>query len=131
MLILAEAECRQGKWASARTNLSRLGTKRDGKYAERLATFTDANTYNSDTHGTLVTLMDEILFQRRVELWCEGLGRAFDLRRLNLGYTRTYEGSNHPVKRVLIPGDLRFTTLIPQKEFDSNEALTIADQNPR
>jgi hypothetical protein len=131
VLILAEAACRQRDWATARTWLSRLGTKRDSNYATRLTKFTDASTYNTDTHGTLVTLMDEILFQRRVELWCEGFGRAFDLRRLNLGYTRTYEGSNHPVKRVLLPGDLRFATLIPQKELDSNEAMTIADQNPR
>lgn len=41
--------------------------------------------------------MDEILFQRRIELWGES-GRIFDLQRLGLGYNRTYAGSNHTQK---------------------------------
>ena len=59
------------------------------------------------------------------------MGRAFDLVRLNLGYTRNYAGSNHPSKRVLEPGDNRFITLIPQKELDSNSNMNVSDQNPR
>ncbi len=133
ILIAAEAHIRKATpdYATARTLLLELGSLRDSNYAVRLATFPDTNTYNTDTHGTFTTLLDEILFQRRVELWCEGLGRAFDLRRLNLGYTRDYPGSNHSVKRTLQPGDPRLVSLIPQKEFDSNESFTVADQNPR
>jgi hypothetical protein len=61
------------------------------------------------------------------------LGRAYDLRRLNLGYTRNYTGTNHPSsgKLTLEPGDPRLVTLIPQKEFDGNKSFTVADQNPR
>lgn len=133
ILIAAEANIRKASpdYVAARALLTELGDKRDTNYAARLATFTNSNTYNTDTRGAFTTLMDEVLFQRRIELWSEGFGRAYDLRRLNLGYTRTYDGSNHPVKRTLIPGDPRFVTLIPQKEFDSNESFTVADQNPR
>jgi hypothetical protein len=131
LLIAAEAAVRQSDWTTARNLLTELGAKRDTDYASRLASRTNSAAYNSDTHGAFTTLMDEVLFQRRIELWSEGLGRAFDLRRLSLGYTRNYEGTNHPSKRVLTPDDPRFVTLLPQKEFDSNEELTVADQNPR
>ena len=133
ILIAAEANIRKAtpNYTASRALLSELGKLRDSNYATRLATFANENTYNTNTHGAFTTLMDEILFQRRVELWGEGLGRAFDLRRLNLGYTRDYPGTNHPVKRTLQPGDPRFVTLIPQKEFDSNESFNVSDQNPR
>jgi hypothetical protein len=59
------------------------------------------------------------------------MGRAYDLARLNLGYSRNYDGSNHTSKDELEPGDYMFVTLIPQKEFDSNDSINIQDQNPR
>ncbi|MDR0865916.1 MAG: RagB/SusD family nutrient uptake outer membrane protein [Candidatus Symbiothrix sp.] len=131
ILIAAEAACRQSHYGDARNLLLELGSKRDTDYAARLTSRADAATYNADTHGAFTSLLDEILFQRRVELWSEGLGRAYDLRRLNLGYTRNYADTNHPSKLTLEPGDLRLVTLIPQKEFDGNKSFTVADQNPR
>ena len=132
LLIAAEAACRQNNWTTARNLLSELGAKRDPNYPARLAARTNAATYNSDTRGAFVTLMDEILFQRRVELWGEGMGRAFDLRRLGLGYVRNYTDTNHTSLVSMQPNDPRFVTLLPQREFDSNSALTVAnDQNPR
>ncbi|MDR1683276.1 MAG: RagB/SusD family nutrient uptake outer membrane protein [Candidatus Symbiothrix sp.] len=131
LLIAAEALCRQDLYSDARELLLELGENRDSNYAVRLAAFTDDKTYKTNTHGALTTLMDEILFQRRVELWSEGLGRAFDLRRLNLGYNRDYIESNHTAMLSMDPGDVNFVTLIPQKEFDSNDFFTVADQNPR
>ncbi len=131
ILIAAEAACRTGKYEAARNLLMELGSNRDSEYEKRLATYTNSSIYNTDTHGELTTLMDEILFQRRIELWSEGFGRAFDLRRLSLGFNRDYEGSNQTVKRTLAPDDNRYMTLLPQKEFDSNLSLTVADQNPR
>ena len=129
ILIAAEAACRLGKYAESRALLLELGGARDTAYAERLAAREDSALFNDDTKAALAnprTLMDEILWQRRVELWCEGYGRLFDLRRLNLGYERDIDGE------VAEPGDLRFTILIPQKEFDNNQALKISeDQNPR
>ena len=97
ILIKAEAECHQKEYGAARTTIKTLGNARDSKFEERLAARTDANTYNSDTNAPLETLMDEILFQRRVELWGE-VGRIFDMQRLGLGYNRNYEGSNHTEK---------------------------------
>ncbi len=128
ILIAAEAACRLHNYSEARTLLAELGGARDSAYAERLAKLEDKDTFNDDTTAALAprTLMDEILWQRRVELWCEGYGRLFDLRRLNLGYTRSIDDLTTE------PGDLRFTILLPQKEFDNNKALNIAeDQNPR
>ena len=131
ILIAAEANIRKASpnFAAARALLSELSACRDPYYADRLALRTDAATWNTDTRGMFVTLMDEVLFQRRVELWGEGLGRLFDLRRLNLGFDRA--GSNHTVNLSRTPGHPQFTMLIPQREIDNNPALSIADQNPR
>ena len=131
ILVAAEAACRNKEYEIARNLLKELGTKRDSDYETRLAALTDDVTYNDDTHAPVITLMEEILFQRRVELWSEGMGRAYDLARLNLGYSRNYDGSNHTSKDELEPGDYMFVTLIPQKEFDSNDSINIQDQNPR
>ena len=131
VLIAAEAACRLNDYTTARALLKELGDKRDTNYDAVLAARTDAATYNTNTHGAFMTLMDEILFQRRVELWSEGMGRAYDLCRLNLGYNRNYSGSNHTAKNALDPGDDLFVTLIPQKEFDGNSSMSVADQNPR
>lgn len=133
LLIKAESECQLNKYTEARATLSALGNKRDSDFANRLAARTDASTYNSDTNAPLVTLMDEILFQRRVELWGE-FGRIFDLQRLGLGYNRVYVGSNHAetlsTKNTGVASPL-FIMPIPQSEFDGNESLSSPkDQNP-
>lgn len=39
-------------------------------------------------------LIEEIIFQKRVEFWGEGIV-YFDFKRLNMGVTRYYEGTNH------------------------------------
>jgi hypothetical protein len=75
--------------------------------------------------------MDEILLQRRVELWGEA-GRIFDLQRLGLGYNRTYEGSNHTQKvatKNTNAASPLFIMPLPQSEIDGNENITAADQN--
>lgn len=132
LLIKAEAECQLGSFTEARKTLAILGQNRDSGYATRLAKFSDAKTYNTETTGSLVTLMDEILFQRRVELWGEN-GRILDLQRLKLGYNRNYSGSNHTQKLTAAKTSAAsdwFVMLLPQAEFDGNEALTKDDQNP-
>lgn len=132
ILIKAEAECHQKEYSTARTTIKALGNARDSKFEERLAARTDANTYNSDTNAPLETLMDEILFQRRVELWGE-VGRIFDMQRLGLGYNRNYEGSNHTEKvttKNTNAASPLFILPLPQSEIDGNENITSADQNP-
>ena len=132
ILIKAEAECHQKEYGAARTTIKTLGNARDSKFEERLAARTDANTYNSDTNAPLETLMDEILFQRRVELWGE-VGRSVDMQRLGLGYNRNYEGSNHTEKvttKNTNAASPLFILPLPQSEIDGNENITSADQNP-
>lgn len=132
LLIQAEAECHLKHYPQARTLISQLGSNRDSKYAERLAKFPDASTYNQNTIAPLRTLMDEILFQRRIELWGE-VGRIFDLQRLKLGYDRDYEGSMHTelVKdKDTNAGSKEFIMTIPQSEIDGNANISASDQNP-
>ena len=129
ILIKAEAECHQKEYSTARTTIKALGNARDSKFEERLAARTDANTYNSDTNAPLATLMDEILFQRRVELWGE-VGRIFDMQRLGLGYNRNYEGSNHTEKvttKNTNAASPLFILPLPQSEIDGNEISSKTD----
>lgn len=46
-----------------------------------------------------VDAIDEILFQKRVEFWGEGIS-FFDIKRANLSVTRAYEGSNVATDRT-------------------------------
>lgn len=132
ILIKAEAECHQDKYDDARATIKTLGNQRDSGFENRLSARTDAKTYNSNTNAPLQTLMDEILFQRRVELWGEA-GRIFDLQRLGLGYSRNYEGSNHTEKVTTKNTEASsplFILPLPQSEIDGNEHIDSSDQNP-
>lgn len=63
---------------------------------EGIALLTDFMTANRDKKyvpNTEVDAIDEIVFQKRVELWGEGL-TFFDIKRLNMSVTRGYAGSN-------------------------------------
>lgn len=128
VLMAAEAACHLKDWPNARKYVGMLGSMRDSAYEARLAKVTNSEVYNEDTLAALepVTLMDEILWQRRVELWCEGPGRLSDLKRLNLGFYRDWDGYEFAA------GDPEFTFLIPYLEFQNNDALNLGtDQNPR
>lgn len=73
-------------------------------------------------------LLDEIYFNRRIELWGEG-HRWFDLKRLNLPLDR--RGSNHILANILIEqmpiGDVQWQFLIPRDELNANKNSV---QNP-
>ncbi len=129
-LIAAEAACHSENWVDAKRYVSMVGEKRMDDYAVRLANRTNSKSYNSDVNAPPVTLMEEILFQRRVELWGE-VPRLFDINRLGLGINRDYSGSNHTVKAVYPPYDPDLILWIPQTEFDGNENMDPSrDQNP-
>ena len=91
-----------------------LGVKRDPSYKLSIAI------------GS--ALIDEILFQRRIELWGEGF-RFTDLKRLNLPLNRN--GANHNTAVAVIfdvpAGDNMWEFLIPRRELDANKAVV---QNP-
>ena len=113
-LIEAEALARDNQDGSAAQALYNLTTTRDDDYV--LST----NTGQS--------LIDEIMIQRRIELWGEGF-RWYDLKRLNLPLDRT--GSNQTVSVAgfmeVSVGDNMWTWPIPQDEMDANDLMV---QNP-
>jgi hypothetical protein len=114
-LIEAEAEARQGHDVEAAAALYPMAVARDPSY-----------TLSTNTGQDLI---DEIMIQRRIELWGEGQ-RFFDLKRLNLPLDRT--GGNHSSSingtLMQVPaGDTRWTALIPQDEMDANPLMTQND----
>jgi len=139
MLVQAEAMCMQGKYAQARSVLTELMAERDPNY--NISSLSNANTLTtSDPNGPTtpsvgsVTLLDEIILQRRIELWGE-VGRIMDIKRLKSGFTRNFEGSNHSYKllsrNTLNPEYPDFVMSIPQSEFDGNANMSPeSDQNP-
>ena len=114
-LIEAEALARNSEFGDAAQVLFELVSTRD-----------DAYTLSTNSGQDLI---DEIMVQRRIELWGEGF-RWLDLKRLNLPLDRT--NSNHTssiTNGVLeVPvGDNRWIWAIPQDEMDAN---TLMEQNP-
>lgn len=98
----------------------------DSKAAEVLKEF--MVTRQPDWDKSLVTVED-VYLQRRIELWGEGF-TFFDLKRLNKGIDRSYEGSNHNYKLVVPAHDLRWTFQLPRIEIQENSHITAEDQNP-
>ena len=115
-LIEAEAKARMGD-NSAQQILFDLVKTRDGGYVKSVST------------GQ--SLIDEILLQRRIELWGEGF-RFFDLKRLNIALDRSgAKASDNPWDpfTVNVPADdKRFMFLIPQSEIDATNGVCV--QNP-
>ena len=128
-MILTLAECLvrvDHNYAEARELLEELY---DQRYSEDrdISGLTDTDNITLDTHSLPVTILDEIFLQRRIELWCEGMGRLPDLRRLNLGYARD---AKQPAAYEMSPNSPDFIWAIPLEEFNSNPALDLAvDQN--
>lgn len=115
-LIEAESKARLGDNAGAAQALYNLKVTRDPSY-----------TLSSNTGQALI---DEILIDRRIELWGEGF-RFLDLKRLNAPLDRT--GANHIgalINNVFnVPaGDIQWQYLIPREEMTANPNMV---QNPR
>lgn len=74
---------------------------------------------------------EDVVLQRRIELWGEGFA-YFDLKRLNKGINRKYDGNNHLAGYdIIVPAqDPKWTYQIPLKELQENTHITDADQNP-
>ncbi|MCF6406146.1 RagB/SusD family nutrient uptake outer membrane protein [Chitinophaga filiformis] len=114
-LIEAEAMAHLGQDGAAADALYTLAVNRDPQYTKSIATG-DA-------------LLQEILTQRRIELWGEGF-RFYDLKRLHLPLNRT--GANHTTALTAgameVPvDDIRWEFLFPQDEINANKAIR---QNP-
>lgn len=138
-LIKAEAACMMNNYSLAEQILRDFMAERYPDYDistlahEKTLTKTDSNGPTTPATGSQ-TLLDEIILQRRIELWGE-ISRIYDIKRLKTGFVRNFEGSNHTVKLSrLNTQDINcpyWVMAIPQAEFDGNEAMDAEkDQNP-
>lgn len=114
-LIEAEALASNGQKSEAISVLNGFVKTRDPDYQI-------ADTITSQE------LIDEILFQRRIEFWGEGGKRFFDMKRHNLGLNRIRSSENEPFEHttgvskifILSAEDERFKLPIPLIEKENN-----------
>jgi len=122
-LIESEARARLGiagaaaETTAAQTLISTLGRAR--------------NTAYGTTTLTGTALLNEILFQRRIELWGEGF-RFFDLKRMDLPMDRNGTQATLAISGILRieAGTPDWQWMIPQAEIDANPAIGPGGQNP-
>ena len=83
------------------------------------------------------SLREEIINQRRIELWGE-FGRIYDIRRLHQGFVRS-TADGHPSgaakaslnAKTADPESYKWVMVIPQAEFDGYANMDeTKDQNP-
>lgn len=127
-LIIAETACRLGNEAEAKTALNALMATRDADYDCSDLTGTSLATITTNETGSL---LEEIILQRRIELWGE-FGRIYDIKRLRQGFIRTTD-MGHPAAALMAnlelddPESFDWVLTIPQAEFDANPYMV---QNP-
>ncbi|WP_231952072.1 RagB/SusD family nutrient uptake outer membrane protein [Ichthyobacterium seriolicida] len=117
MLIVAEAKFRQDKGDAAHDMLYKLQKNRDPSAAK------SANTGDA--------LMEEILLERRKELYGEMGVEWFDAKRLGRPIVRS---GNHMLAGRgfdLTANDVGFYLMIPEKEIDANDNVTDDINNDR
>lgn len=81
--------------------------------------------------SSLPDFLTELLLQKRVEFWGEGI-LLFDYKRLDAGITRSYPGSNHAgvFKLNTIGRSPQWNIVITRAEFQSNTAINDTNNNP-
>lgn len=127
-LIVAETACRLGNESEAKTALNALMATRDATYDCSAKTGTALGALTTDETGSL---LEEILLQRRIELWGE-YGRVYDIKRLRQGFVRT-AAMGHPSGSLLgklklnDPENFDWVLTIPTAETDANKLMV---QNP-
>jgi starch-binding outer membrane protein, SusD/RagB family len=109
-LIEAEAQARDGKNTEAQNALFSLVSERDAGYEK--------------STNTGVALVDEILVQRRIELFLEG-HRWFDMLRNDVALDLTGSGANPDLyldgySQAKPSSNPEWLFLIPQRELDAN-----------
>ena len=77
------------------------------------------------------TFTDEMLLQKRVEFWGEGI-LLYDYKRLDMGITRAYPGSNHAgvFKYNTTGRSPQWNIVVTRAEFQSNTAINDSNNNP-
>ena len=122
---------RGGMDTNARNWLNQLMAKRDPNYNCTKS----GNALGGLTNDETGSLLEEILLQRRIELWGED-GRIYTIRRLRQGFERTAE-NGWPNSLLLTnrslqdPESYPWVMTIPLAEFDGNPNMNFTnDQNP-
>ncbi len=117
MLIEAEAEGMLNPATGAQLLTQFVQTYRDPDY--------------TCTASTKQDVQDAVWIQRRLELWGEGFS-MYDIKRLQKGVTRMYEGSNHPEMYkwnfTVTPGYMNLC--IPRSEIQNNDGISQDQNNP-
>lgn len=114
-LIKAECEAQTGAVADAANTLKDFVTVfRNPSY---------------DVAANKDVLLNAVDFQRRVELWGEGL-TYFDILRHNKGFDRRGGGFEENYVFVIGPGDPILIYQIPKAEIEANKLISEADNNP-
>lgn len=119
VLIKAEGLAMEGQWTDAKTLIENFVN--DYRWVGETSRYTCDATSKEE-------MLDEIWFQRRIELWGEGFS-YFDCLRLQKGIDR--RGGGFPVEAVYnIPAnDNIFQYMIPTRELEANVLLK-GQQNP-
>ena len=112
--VAAEALYRAGNEAEAKNMLMEIMKTRDPKFA---------------TTATGVALLNEIMLQKRIEMWGEGR-RLFDMKRRGEALDRTHSINHGAAIPMQVPANDRlFIYQIPQKEINANSEINVDDQN--
>ena len=116
-LIEAEGLARAGQIAEAQQVLFEFVSHRDPGYVK--------------STKTGEAFIDEVYFQRRIELWGEGFSYV-DHKRLKKGIVRDYSGTNHnaDARMNLDAGASVFKFRIPDAETNYNKGIPASDNNP-
>lgn len=85
-------------------------------------------TYRNPSYASTGNIQEDVYFQKRIELWGEGL-IWFDLMRLNKGIDRRGGGFDASCVFNIASGDPILLWRIPQAEIEANPALTDDDNN--
>ena len=126
-LTKAECEARLGQEPTAIETLKAFMEYRDESY-DCAKTGTELGVLTTDETGSL---LEEIILQRRIELWGE-FGRIYDIKRLRQGFLRTSEmGFQSQAFLTSLktddPESFDWVMAIPQTEIDANPLMV---QNP-
>lgn len=117
--IKMEALAQSGDLAGAKTLLNQFMTYRytSGSY--------------SSASSTKEAFLNEMLFQKRVEFWGEGI-LIFDYKRLDVGITRGYSGTNWPADFCFnCEGrSPQWNIVISRSETQTNNAIPASLNNP-
>ena len=88
--------------------------------------------YNRINSGAdKITFLTELLLQKRIEFWGEGI-LFYDYKRMDMGITRSYPGSNHAgVYKLNTTGrSPQWNIVVTRREFQNNTAITEETNNP-